>query len=458
MNAWAAELGRFWLGVATHLWQTTLVLVPLFILAAGMRRAPARWLYALWALAFVKVLVPLAWCSGLATHLARTLGRGWFTEGQPGAVLLGAAAAVLNPIGDLSATGWRWGRGLTAALLALTAVWALRAALALWRLGREARASRRDEGIPYPALPPADRLRLAAALATTAIPPACLRVTADRHLPRVTGIMRPVILVPRFLLRALGEEELCAILLHEEAHRRRRDPLRTALQRLSGAVLGLYPLLGATGRRLQQTSELVCDEFVLRSGVSGSTYAHALARTLRLGLAPAEPALAAGVGSASLLHARFERLSNPGRFSGMTVHRLILATAVGLVAAASFLPLSFANPGTAPAASGAESPADPPLAADLVPPKILAEAQVAPVYPEAERKAGAEGTVHLEVVVKADGSVGRIVSKQEVAGHAAFTTSATTAVRQWRFEPGTRDGKPVDCTVVIPVAFRLSAK
>ena len=453
MTSLAATLGGFWLAVATHLWQTTLILVPFFLLARGMQRAPARWLYGLWSLALLKVLLPLAWCSALGVWLANALGTGWFENGGRGRAVLGAAAAVLNPVHALPAAGSDLGRPLTWTLLALTAAWAVLVAAALLRLGRAANAARREAGTPLDGLPAADRKFLAATLAHTAIPPACLRVTEDRGLPRVAGFCRPAILVPRFLLGALGSDELRAILLHEEAHRRRRDPLRTALQRLCGAFLCFYPPLGALARRLQQTSELVCDEFVLRSGVDGARYARALARTLRLGLGPAEGALAAGVGSSSLLHSRFERLSNPRRYSGMKSHRFILAAAMVLVAAASFLPVSLATPGAAPAQPAPE------FVDALVLPKLLPnDKHVAPVYPEAERKAGVEGVVHLEVVVKADGSVGQVIPKQNVDGHPAFTASATSAVRQWRFEPGTRAGQPVDCTVVIPVAFKLAAK
>ena len=36
-------LEKFWLGMALHLWQTTLILAVLLILGLGLRRAPARY-------------------------------------------------------------------------------------------------------------------------------------------------------------------------------------------------------------------------------------------------------------------------------------------------------------------------------------------------------------------------------------------------------------------------------
>ena len=39
----------FWLGMAVHLWQTTLVLAVLVILDRFMRRAPARFRHLLWS-------------------------------------------------------------------------------------------------------------------------------------------------------------------------------------------------------------------------------------------------------------------------------------------------------------------------------------------------------------------------------------------------------------------------
>jgi len=50
-------------------------------------------------------------------------------------------------------------------------------------------------------------------------------------------------------------DELAAVLAHEEAHRRRCDPLLFLLWRLIGAIWFFYPLTGPLLRRLRDTSE-----------------------------------------------------------------------------------------------------------------------------------------------------------------------------------------------------------
>jgi len=57
--------------------------------------------------------------------------------------------------------------------------------------------------------------------------------------------------------------------------------------------------------------------------------------------------------------------------------------------------------------------------------------KVAPVYPELARRIRVTGVVKLEVVIRQDGSV---KSVNVVGGHPVLISSATEAVRQWKFE------------------------
>lgn len=77
--------------------------------------------------------------------------------------------------------------------------------------------------------------------------------------------------------------------------------------------------------------------------------------------------------------------------------------------------------------------------------------QVDPEYPDGLRQAGVKGSVWLEGLVMADGSVDYLrVLKAEDDG---FTGPALDAVRQWRFEPATLDGRPVNAVAVFAVTF-----
>ena len=87
----------------------------------------------------------------------------------------------------------------------------------------------------------------------------------------------------------------------------------------------------------------------------------------------------------------------------------------------------------------------------ITPPGLLRE--VKPQYTEEARRAGIEGDVLLEVVVRADGSVGQVTILQRLG--AGLDQRAIDAVRQWRFSPARRYGTPVDVLVEIAVEFKL---
>ncbi len=89
---------------------------------------------------------------------------------------------------------------------------------------------------------------------------------------------------------------------------------------------------------------------------------------------------------------------------------------------------------------------------DVTAPRIAS--RVEPVYPEQARKNGVEGKVILQAVIDDDGSV----SDVEVLNSTdpVFDDAAVDAVRQWRWEPATSDGRPVTVYFTIVVQFSLN--
>jgi TonB family protein len=87
----------------------------------------------------------------------------------------------------------------------------------------------------------------------------------------------------------------------------------------------------------------------------------------------------------------------------------------------------------------------------ITPPSLVRE--VKPVYTEEGRRRTVEGDVVMEVVVRADGSIGNVRVMQGLG--AGLDQRAIDAVRQWRFSPAKRYGTPVDVLVEIAVEFRL---
>ena len=76
-----------------------------------------------------------------------------------------------------------------------------------------------------------------------------------------------------------------------------------------------------------------------------------------------------------------------------------------------------------------------------------------PDYSEDARKARFQGVVTLQAVVRKDGSVD-VVGVVHSPGY-GLDQEAVKSVRQWRFRPGTRNGRPVDIQLSIEVNFRI---
>ncbi|HWC16858.1 MAG TPA: energy transducer TonB [Terriglobales bacterium] len=87
----------------------------------------------------------------------------------------------------------------------------------------------------------------------------------------------------------------------------------------------------------------------------------------------------------------------------------------------------------------------------IAPPRVIY--QVAPDYSERARKKKISGTVIISVVVDTKGAVRDV--KVERVLEASLDEQAIAAIKQWKFEPATRDGKPVAVQVSIEINFNL---
>ena len=76
-----------------------------------------------------------------------------------------------------------------------------------------------------------------------------------------------------------------------------------------------------------------------------------------------------------------------------------------------------------------------------------------PDYPEHARRSRESRTVTLALVVGVDGRPRDI--KVEASPDKDFAKNAVDAVKQWRFDPAIRDGKPVELPIHVDVNFRL---
>ena len=93
------------------------------------------------------------------------------------------------------------------------------------------------------------------------------------------------------------------------------------------------------------------------------------------------------------------------------------------------------------------------LAAAMCQPSTAAEpdrkvvSRVKPAYPELARQMNVTGTVKIEVVIAANGSV---KSLKPIGGHPLLIQSASEALKKWRFAPGP------ETTTIVEFQFHLT--
>jgi TonB family protein len=91
----------------------------------------------------------------------------------------------------------------------------------------------------------------------------------------------------------------------------------------------------------------------------------------------------------------------------------------------------------------------------VTPPAGDTQMTIAPRYPDAERKAGMNGEVVVQVVVRPDGSVDPSSILITRATTHSFAQHVYDAVRQSKFVPGRIAGCPVTALVAWPIAFTM---
>ena len=196
----------------------------------------------------------------------------------------------------------------------ILAFWLLGTAILAMRLLVGHRRMARLRGTAIPAEPEAQalchelagrmRLRLPGVLRSPFLSSPCL-----------DGLRRPAILLPED-----AEQHLRDTFVHELAHLGRRDGLWNLLRQLATAALWVQPLLWVLSRRIEETAEEVCDDFVVAFGADRGRYAGHLLELAERRLPPLAPSgsrddLAAfAAGAADRADPRFHAIAlDPGR-------------------------------------------------------------------------------------------------------------------------------------------------
>jgi TonB family protein len=349
--------------------------------------------------------------------------------------------------------------GQTLVLLAL--VWALgTAGLTAWRwrewraLSRLVRVSTRlEEG---------REVRLLRGITRSSTRPQQIEILRCHSTlePGVLGIVRPRLLWPVGLSDRLSDPELESILAHEACHVDRRDNLSALVQVVVEHVFWFHPLVWWLGTRLVDARELACDEEVLQMGTDNHSYAEGILKVCGFYLR-SPLTLVAGVGGSDLA-ARIERIVKGPRPRPVSVPaRLLLASVLALTIGAPLVGGAVsAQRGSVRAESAnasVEQDKDRPTVhkpgEGVKLPKLVHE--VKPDYTREAMEAGIQGRVSLQAVVLESGLVGDVDVTDSLDAVYGLDDQAVKAIRQWQFEPGTKDGKPVAVQVEVEFTFKL---
>jgi TonB family protein len=92
-----------------------------------------------------------------------------------------------------------------------------------------------------------------------------------------------------------------------------------------------------------------------------------------------------------------------------------------------------------------------PNAQGIVPPKPIKQAS--PKYTSEAMRAKIQGDVDVEIIVQKDGTVGDVRVTKSLDPD--LDEAAITAARQWRFQPATKNGEPVEYTCTLSLEFRI---
>jgi bla regulator protein blaR1 len=456
------------MSLMTHLWQSTLCVGVAALLTVVLRRASARTRHAIWHAASLKFLVPFsllvmagsvagAWTSSFATPDVSVAVR-WLDQ----------SLSIWN-LDVLSAApaGGRFLPGVGSTLfLMLVAVWASGLiGLGAWRYGQWRAVSRlaRDAArLEYGR--EVEALRRAARTASRPRRVELL-LCASSFEPGVIGVIRPRLLWPEGLSDRLTDGELDAVIAHEVCHVDRRDNLSAILHVAVETLFWFHPLVWWLSARLLSERERACDEEVLRLGCDGGSYAEGILKVCGFCLRP-EPAFVAGVGGSNLVQRIEWIMTRPVAASLSLPARLLLAGVIFLTAAAPFatgvlsahretrVALTTAEPTPLqPAAEQGDRKTYKPGEGGVTVPKLVKELK--PRYTKAAMMARIQGSLTLEAVVLESGAVGDVKVIRSLDAVHGLDDEAVKTLKQWQFEPGTKDKKPVPVRIEVEMTFKL---
>lgn len=233
----------------------------LHFLWQGLLLGAAYWAVRPWLRsrsASVRYGIEFAWLLTAPVIVLGTMA--WLVAGSSG--FSGPVAAVDNWLPP-------WALVVTGAWAAGASIFAVRTGLGFWRL-----LALRATGLPLRELAePVDRLRERLGVRRRVV----VVESPAVETPMVTGVVRPMILLPLGLATRMPVAWVESLLAHELAHVRRHDVLLGIVQRVVEILLFFHPVVWWISAELRQTREQACDDLVVDALHAPLDYARALA-------------------------------------------------------------------------------------------------------------------------------------------------------------------------------------
>lgn len=263
----------FEMALSTGVAVTALLLLVFITRRAVTRRFGARVAYALWLLPALRLIMPT-----IPVPASWSLSR-WFAPlsqntPDPAPLYVGAYTAPLTTVDTSSTVVWAdvWP-------MALVILWGLGMIIgAVWMINRQRRYARHllvTSTTPNAAL----TLEIARAIRLSGLKtPPTVRISFQNEGPMVSGLWRPVILLPANFTARFTAQQRHLALLHELVHIRRGD-LWTASAMMAFRLINWpNPLVHLAWPRFRADQEAACDAAVLRR--TGETARADYAQTL----------------------------------------------------------------------------------------------------------------------------------------------------------------------------------
>ena len=276
--------------LCNHLWQSTLFVLVVSLLALALRNYPARARYWLWMAASGKFVIPFFLLIAAGSHFAR------LTHASPVPTQSYLAIdAMSQPFTQTSVVDGASGPDRRVASqpasphqrftwpAALVATWFLGlAAVFTFRVIQWRRVTNfRRQAVPLQEGRVVEILRHIEQLARITRPIAVLSSQGLME-PGVVGVLRPVLLWPEAILPHLDDAHLQAVLAHEAAHVRRHDNLTSLFHMLVEAIFWFHPLVWWIESQLVKERERSCDDEVLLLFHQPQAYAESILKVCEL--------------------------------------------------------------------------------------------------------------------------------------------------------------------------------